>query len=86
MSDLVSRKLFSLLNSPSRLGHRLLALSLAAVLTASAAGCGTSDNSADTARQTLPESLQDLSFEEHLNISVGYWNIEDMVRQRNRMP
>ena len=80
MSDLVSRKLFSLPNSSGRLGHSLLALSLAAVLAASAAGCGTSDNSADTARQTLPESLQDLSFEEHLNISVGYWNIEDMAK------
>ena len=80
MNDLVSRKLFSLPKSTGCWGRRLLALSLTAVLTVSSAGCGTSDSSADTVRQTLPESLQYLSFEEHLNISVGYWNIEDMAK------
>ena len=80
MSDLVSHKLFSFSKSPGCLRHRLLALSLAAVLTASFSGCTSPRNDADTARQVLPESLRNLSFDEHLDISVGYWNIEDMVK------
>ena len=31
-------------------------------------------------RQALPESIQNLSFDKHLNISVGYWNIEEMEK------
>ena len=31
-------------------------------------------------RSVLPASLQELSFEEHLDISVGYWDIDAMVK------
>ncbi|MGF7145996.1 ABC-type glycerol-3-phosphate transport system substrate-binding protein [Anaerotaenia torta] len=31
-------------------------------------------------RSVLPDSLQGLSFDEHLDISVGYWNIDAMVK------
>lgn len=43
-------------------------------------GCGSSSTTTKTSRQALPESIQNLSFDEHLNISVGYWNIEEMEK------
>lgn len=43
---------------------------------------GCASQTADTApdRQILPPSLQNLSYEEHLDISVGYWNIDGMSK------
>lgn len=43
-------------------------------------GCSTDGQTAAPDRSVLPESLQSLSFDEHLDISVGYWNIEEMVK------
>ena len=43
-------------------------------------GCSADGQTAAPDRSVLPESLQSLSFEEHLDISVGYWNIEEMVK------
>lgn len=80
MSDPVSRNLFSRPKSHCPFRRRLLALSLASILTATFSGCGASADNTDTANQVLPESLQNLSFDEHLNISIGYWNIEDMAK------
>ncbi len=42
-------------------------------------GCASRDANQEPDRR-LPGSLQNLSFEEHLDISVGYWNIEDMAK------
>lgn len=43
-------------------------------------GCSSSRQPTDPDRSVLPETLKSLSFEEHLDISVGYWNIEGMVK------
>jgi len=44
------------------------------------AGCGSAaDTPGSPDRRILPESLQELSFDEHLNISIGYWNIDGMA-------
>ena len=45
-----------------------------------AAGCGAKEASGEPDRQCLPQSLQTLSYEEHLDISVGYWNIDGMAK------
>lgn len=43
-------------------------------------GCASpADNSPDI-QSALPESLRALSFDEHLDISIGYWNIESMMK------
>ena len=44
--------------------------------------CGCSSEEADTMpdRSVLPSSLQALSFEEHMDISVGYWDIDAMTK------
>lgn len=42
-------------------------------------GCS-SPNPTGPDRSILPQSLQSLSFDEHLDISVGYWNIDGMVK------
>ncbi len=41
---------------------------------------GCADSSADRGpdRSALPPALQNLSFEEHMDITVGYWDIENM--------
>lgn len=43
-------------------------------------GCSSSPNPTGPDRSVLPQSLQSLSFDEHLDISVGYWNIDGMVK------
>ena len=43
-------------------------------------GCSAGTQTSAPDRSVLPESLQSLSFDEHLDISVGYWNIEEMVK------
>lgn len=43
-------------------------------------GCEASRQSDGPDRSVLPDSLQAMSFDEHLDISVGYWNIDDMVK------
>lgn len=43
-------------------------------------GCASQTADAAPDRQILPPSLQDLSYEEHLDISVGYWNIDGMSK------
>lgn len=43
-------------------------------------GCGNAAQSADIDRSILPESVQSLSFDEHMTISIGYWNIENMTK------
>jgi len=43
--------------------------------------CSQTDSSYRSADSSvLPESLRDLSFEEHLDISIGYWNIDSMMK------
>lgn len=43
-------------------------------------GCSSSQKPTGPDRSVLPQSLQSLSFDEHLDISVGYWNIDGMVK------
>lgn len=43
-------------------------------------GCAAPAPSGGPDRSVLPESLRSLSFDEHLDISVGYWNIDGMVK------
>ncbi len=62
------------------ISKQLLGISIAATLIFTATGCGSSSTTTKTSRQALPESIQNLSFDEHLNISVGYWNIEEMEK------
>lgn len=80
MSNHIFKQLFFSGKIHSTPFSRLLALSLTAALAAASAGCGSASDTVQTNRQVLPESIQDLSFDEHLNISVGYWNIEDMAK------
>lgn len=42
--------------------------------------CSSPKIASGTDRSILPPSLQELSFEEHLDISIGYWNIDAMVK------
>ena len=62
------------------ISKQLLGISIAAALIFTTTGCGSSSTTTKTSRQALPESIQNLSFDEHLNISVGYWNIEEMEK------
>ena len=62
------------------ISKQLLGISIAATLIFTATGCGSASTTTKTSRQALPESIQNLSFDEHLNISVGYWNIEEMEK------
>ena len=80
MSNHIFKQLFFSGKIHSTPFSRLLAISLTAALAAASAGCGSASDTVQTSRQVLPESIQDLSFDEHLNISVGYWNIEDMAK------
>jgi ABC-type glycerol-3-phosphate transport system substrate-binding protein len=59
---------------------RKLLVSLAALLTLTVTGCSSTDESTAVDRSVLPESIRELSFDKHLEISVGYWNIEDMAK------
>ncbi len=43
-------------------------------------GCQGGDKDTRTDTSVLPESLQGLDFSEHLDISIGYWNIDEMVK------
>ena len=51
-------------------------LALSMIFTA----CGAKREAGPADRSALPPSLQELSFEEHLDISIGYWDIENMVK------
>ena len=62
------------------ISKQLLGVSIAAALIFTATGCDSSSTTTKISRQALPESIQNLSFDEHLNISVGYWNIEEMEK------
>ena len=62
------------------ISKQLLGISIAATLIFTTTGCGSSSTTTKTSRQALPESIQNLSFDKHLNISVGYWNIEEMEK------
>ncbi|MCR5717186.1 MAG: hypothetical protein K6G23_10100, partial [Lachnospiraceae bacterium] len=56
----------------------LCALTLLTILMC---GCGSKPNEQsveDLRAQYLPESLQSLSYDEHLEISIGFWDIEEM--------
>lgn len=44
------------------------------------ASCSRNSNAPDRDTSVLPESLKNLSFEEHLDISIGYWDIDDMAK------
>lgn len=44
------------------------------------ASCVSQETDVTPNRQILPPSLQELSYEEHMDISVGYWNIEGMSK------
>lgn len=57
---------------------RLMCPLLCATLFLSSCSGGGHSSGAD--RSILPESLKSLSFEEHLDISIGYWNIDGMVK------
>lgn len=59
---------------------KLLILGLCAAITASCSGCSSPNKTDEPDRSILPESLQSLSYDEHFTISMGYWNIEDMVK------
>ena len=63
------------------ISKQLLGVSIAAALIFTATGCGSSSTTTKISRQALPESIQNLSFDKHLNISVGYWNIEEMEKE-----
>lgn len=56
---------------------RPISVFMAAVLCLTA--CGSKDSGA-VDRSILPDSLEEMSFEEHFDISIGYWNIENMVK------
>lgn len=43
-------------------------------------GCTSTEDSSPDIQNALPESLRTLSFDEHLDISIGYWNIEGMMK------
>ena len=60
-------------------GCFLIAFASAAAGCTSSSGIPAGESAADE-RSVLPESLRDMSFDEHLTIRVGYWNIEDMAR------
>ena len=62
------------------ISKQLLGVSIAAALIFTATGCDSSSTTTKISRQALPESIQNLSFDKHLNISVGYWNIEEMEK------
>lgn len=42
--------------------------------------CSGDSNGSGTDTSVLPESLKNLSFKEHLDITIGYWNIDGMVK------
>lgn len=58
---------------------RILCLILPAVL-AGLTSCSSPPDTAPTDSPSLPESLQSISFEEHMDISIGYWNIDGMAK------
>lgn len=42
--------------------------------------CSHNSNAPDMATSVLPQSLKNISFEEHLDISIGYWDIDGMAK------
>ena len=70
------------MESNSHMRKKILSALLPLILcfTLTLPGCSADGQTAAPDRSVLPESLQSLSFEEHLDISVGYWNIEEMVK------
>lgn len=42
--------------------------------------CSRKEPNSTVERSILPESLQALDYKEHLDISIGYWNIDGMVK------
>ncbi len=42
-------------------------------------GCARKESSSQPDRSILPASLRELSFEEHMDISISFWEIEDMA-------
>ncbi|MDO4284683.1 MAG: extracellular solute-binding protein [Eubacteriales bacterium] len=65
--------------SVTKLKNSAFALSLILFLIPVLSGCASSPNAQGPDRSVLPESLQSLSFDEHLDISIGYWNIDEMA-------
>ncbi len=56
---------------------RLLSAILILVLVIS--GCSNIQNAQDQEELPLPDSVKNIEFKEHLNISVAFWDIQDMV-------
>lgn len=50
------------------ISKQLLGVSIAAALIFTATGCDSSSTTTKISRQALPESIQNLSFDKHINI------------------
>ncbi len=47
-------------------------------------GCRHRQTNSPALHQALPDSLTGVSFDEHLTISVGFWNIQSMVNSKDK--
>ena len=67
------------------ISKQLLGVSIAAALIFTATGCDSSSTTTKISRQALPESIQNLSFDKHLNISVATGILRRWKKQPNQM-
>ena len=58
----------------------LLTLSIALLTVCALTACSHKSDSASPDRSVLPESLKGLSFDKHMDISIGFWDIDAMAK------
>lgn len=63
-----------------KINKALRALILCLASTLAISGCAAAPDTKTPDKSVLPDSLSNLSFSGHMDISVGYWNIDNMVK------